>query len=485
MDKRPVYPGAIPLDLDWLQPQRNAEIALGFLMQAAFGTNTLFDGLAVTQQSVPNMTVQVGPGAIIFATTVDTLTSGFGSLPVDNADALVKIGINIGSTNMSALTAPATSGQSQNWLLEAQFLEVDSGAIVLPYYNATNPSVPYTGPANAGTPNNTARTNTVSLQWKGGTAATTGTQNTPSPDSGWVGVAVVTVANGQTTITNSNIAPYGGSPMVPTKLGAQRTRLFGALNLYVSATGSDSAGSGLAASSPFSTLQHAYNVIASNYDVNGQTVTINVGNGTYTVGINAVGVILGVSTSNPIQVIGNTGSPSSVIIANTVSNAACFVAADGAALAISGLTMTSNPAGGFGSGGGYAINAGFHGFVSYSNVVFGVATACHITTGTGGYAAGLNYSISGGAPAHVVTGSSASLISIGGTITLTGTPAFGTAFAVADAGSLIYAPGVTFSGSATGARYTCTNGGYIDTNGGGSSYLPGNSSGTNTSGYYV
>lgn len=220
MDKYPAYPGAIPLTGNWESPQRATEIALGFIMQAAFGTGTVIDGLAVTQTVVPGMGVLVGPGSIIFATTVDTLASGFGSIAYDGADPLVKIGINLTSTTMSSLTAPITAGQSQNWLIEAQFIEADVSPVVLAYYNAGSPAVPYTGPANAGTPNNTARTNRVQLQWKAGTAATTGTQITPAPDASWFGVSVVTVANGQASILAGNIADYLPSSRVdPTKLG--------------------------------------------------------------------------------------------------------------------------------------------------------------------------------------------------------------------------------------------------------------------------
>ncbi len=226
MDKRPVYVGAIPLDLDWLQPQRNIEIALGFLMQAAFGTTTLIDGLAVVPTQPNSMKVIVGPGSIITASTVDTVASGFGSLPVDNNDALVKMGINLLPTTMAALTPPSTAGQSQNWLIEAQFLEQDTGPTVLPFYNSSNPANPYTGPANAGTSNTTARTQTVQLQWKPGTPAASGQQLTPSPDAGWVGVAVVTVNNGDTSIGGLRISRAPNSPIVGTKLSNTRVKLF-------------------------------------------------------------------------------------------------------------------------------------------------------------------------------------------------------------------------------------------------------------------
>ena len=47
------------------------------------------------------------------------------------------------------LTAPTTAGQSISYLIEASFAEAASTAVALPYYNASNPSVAYSGPANS------------------------------------------------------------------------------------------------------------------------------------------------------------------------------------------------------------------------------------------------------------------------------------------------------------------------------------------------
>jgi hypothetical protein len=486
LDKRPVYPGAIPLDIDTLQPQRNIEIALGYLMQAAFGTSTVIDGLAVTQQATPNMTVQVGPGSIIFNTTVDTLTSGFGSLPVDNSDPLVKIGINSVSTNMSALTAPGTAGQSQNWLVEAQFLEADGAPVVLPFYNAANPATPYTGPANSGAPSNTARTNRVQLQWKGGTAATTGTQNTPTPDAGWTGVAIVTVANGQASITNANITPYSLAPYVPTKLSVQRTRCMANLNLYVATTGSDTANSGLSAASPFLTLQQAWNTIVNNYDMSGYTATINVANGTYSSGVFCSGTVQG---GGSIAFVGNVATPANVTI--TTSNAHCFaVYSPGITVNISGFTLTTSgtvsgvPAIGILSNTGCTVQVA-------GNMTFGTVAGQHLFANTGGgIILGSSYSITGGGLNHILGALGGNFNTGSGpyTVTLTGTPAFSNAFISLTelASAQVLNSVVTWSGAATGTRYSATLNAIIATGGGGASYFPGNAAGsTGTGGQYA
>jgi len=211
MDRQIVYPGAIPLDTDVLNLERNVMIHSGFMAQGAFGTGTQVWGLACGPTSPASMSVVVGPGAIVSQQVVDQ--NAFGSLAADTADALVKVGINLTSTTLT-LTAPSSSGQSINYLIEASFLEQDTTPVVLPYYNASNPAQPYTGPSNSGAAQNTQRLQRAQLQLKAGTPASTGSQATPAVDSGWVGLYVVTVAYGQSTVTAGNISVYTAAPFV-------------------------------------------------------------------------------------------------------------------------------------------------------------------------------------------------------------------------------------------------------------------------------
>ena len=211
MDRQIVYPGAIPLDTDILSIQRNMMTALGFLAQATLGTGTWADGLLCTQTTVASMVVNVGPGSIVALSTVDA--SAFGSLAADSTDNLVKMGVTLATTPFT-LTAPVVAGQSINYLIEASFLESDTNAVVLPYYNASNPAMPYSGPSNSGAAQNTQRIQRAQLQLKAGASATTGTQTTPSVDSGWVGLWVITVNYGMTSVTNSAISVYPGAPFI-------------------------------------------------------------------------------------------------------------------------------------------------------------------------------------------------------------------------------------------------------------------------------
>lgn len=217
-----------------LKPQRNFEIAIGFLLRAIFGAATVADGLLCTATGPASLSVVVAPGSIIFNTTVDTLVTGFGSLPVDNTNTISKIGINLASTTIGPMTAPGTPGQSQNYLIQASFSEVDGTPVVLPYYNAANPSVPYSGPSNTGAAQNTLRSQTVNLQLKSGAPATTGSQTTPSPDAGNVGLWVITIANGQSTITAGNIVRYPIAPFIPAKMGVGSLFGFGNVQYFTS-----------------------------------------------------------------------------------------------------------------------------------------------------------------------------------------------------------------------------------------------------------
>jgi hypothetical protein len=215
--KRPiVYPGAIPLDTDVLGTNQNIMEAIGYALQLVLGTTgTVVDGLACGPTTPASMSVVVGPGSISTMETIDA--TAYGSIAADTADPLVKMGINTTSTTF-ALTAPTTSGNSINYLLEASFEEADGTPVVLPYYNANNPSQPYSGPANNGVAQNTVRNQTVQLQLKAGAPATAGTQTTPAVDSGWVGLYIITVNYGQTTVTATSISVYPGAPFLPAKL---------------------------------------------------------------------------------------------------------------------------------------------------------------------------------------------------------------------------------------------------------------------------
>lgn len=214
--KRPiVYPASLAQDTDLLSTNQNAMVALAMLSQAVLGTTTLADGLACTPTTPASLNVLVGPGSIYSLANLEA--TAYGSLAADTANQVVKQGIKLGDTSL-AIAPPATSGQSVVYLVQSQFQEADGTPVVLPYYNADNPDVPYSGPANSGVAQNTVRDGRCVISLKVGVAATTGSQTTPSPDAGYVGLWAVTVANGAAAITSGNIAQVPGAPFIGRKL---------------------------------------------------------------------------------------------------------------------------------------------------------------------------------------------------------------------------------------------------------------------------
>jgi len=164
--------------------------------------------------------VQVGLGRIYSPLAVDTGT--YGSLPADPT-VILKQGILAAPVTLNT-PAPVTAGFSINYLVEAQYADVDGNSSVLAFYNAANPASPLAGPGGLGASSTTQRFGTAAVQIKAGIAATTGTQTTPAPDSGFVGLYVVTVANGAVTITSGNIAQAPGAPFISSNLSTALTQ---------------------------------------------------------------------------------------------------------------------------------------------------------------------------------------------------------------------------------------------------------------------
>jgi hypothetical protein len=213
MDRNIVYAGQIPLETDILSTNKNAMIGVAKLAAALMGTNTIVNGFACTPTSPASMQVYVTAGEIYSLQNIDD--TAFSSLAADTAHQILKQGILLDKITLNC-PAPVTAGQSINYLVQVAFAEVDSNSVTLPYYNSSNPSVAWTGPANNGTSQPTVRKDTAVVTVKAGTAATTGSQVTPTADSGNIGLYVVTVAAGASSITASNIASYVGASRIPT-----------------------------------------------------------------------------------------------------------------------------------------------------------------------------------------------------------------------------------------------------------------------------
>lgn len=220
-DRQIAYAGALPQTTDLLNASKFAMLGDAFTAMATLGNSasapsTVVAGLACTPTGPASLQVNVGPGAIFSLDATDA--TAYGDLGTD-ATQIFKMGIRP-STGTLTITPPGTTGFSQVFLVQGILSDVDGGSTVLSYYNSANPAVPLSGPANAGTSQNTTRTCVCTIALKAGVAASTGTQVNPAPDSGYTALYYITVANGQTQITAGNIVAAGAgfAPFVNTAL---------------------------------------------------------------------------------------------------------------------------------------------------------------------------------------------------------------------------------------------------------------------------
>lgn len=245
-----------------------------------------------------------------------------------------------------------------------------------------------------------------------------------------------------------------------------RERLTAARTYYVATTGDD-ANDGLTVATPFATIQRAVNVVATTIDAGGRYVTIQLADGTYTAGVYTRALVG--ATSLGIQ--GNSVTPGNVVIATTSANAVNNNV-PGFSLYVSNLKVATAT-----SGAGVSVS---HGAVTtLSGVWFGACASGHVSASGGVVSLLNNYTIAGAAPYHWRATNNGQVICNSVAITITGTPAFPSGFVLCTTRGLVDASGCTFSGSATGARYSVqTHGGVYTGTSGNTTYFPGNAAGS-------
>lgn len=239
---------------------------------------------------------------------------------------------------------------------------------------------------------------------------------------------------------------------------------------YVRTDGSDGS-DGLVNTSAgaFRTIQAAIDAY-SLLDVAGYTVTISVADGTYTAG----GVIRwnakGSTASLPLQIVGNSSTPSNCVVSTTSAN--CFKVENGAQVYINGFKLQAATS-------GRGIQATTNGYAVFGTAMeFGACANYHLEATIGGNIVNLgSYSISGGAVGHMHCTSNGHILLQSGTVTITGTPAFSSYF-VGVNGAYVQTGTITWSGSATGKRFLVHVNGAIETGGSFTrTYFPGSTDG--------
>jgi hypothetical protein len=169
-----------------------AMIGIAKLAAAVLGGNTLINDLMCIPDSPLSLNVVLQQGEIYEMDEIDD--TPFGALPV-NTNQILKTGISF-SPQTIAITPPSSAGNSINYLIEVQIEDNDNTPENRPFFGSSPALV------------DTIRSCLINVVLKAGVPAPTGTQVTPTPDAGFIGAWVITVANGQTTITSGDISVY-------------------------------------------------------------------------------------------------------------------------------------------------------------------------------------------------------------------------------------------------------------------------------------
>jgi hypothetical protein len=277
------------------------------------------------------------------------------------------------------------------------------------------------------------------------------------------------------------------------KTGAKTLLTEDSTYVVVSATGSDDTGNGTLAK-PFATPQGCYDYLLANVDANGFFVKIRMNDSsatTYT------------ATANKRRRTDEFSTDTTVLtIAANIQNCPCVEFEAGG---IAGPDYSTNRVKWDGNGGTNIYIAAVDGLYRFQGIAFvdsavskgdtifsnnsctfsvnecdfGDAGTYQIHIGPGSIFKSANYSISGDATFHIFAEQGSSVDALTGTVTLVGTPAFGSAFALFAAGSSYTLLGITFSGAATGTTHNVQNSTIGHDNGADlDDYLPGDGDGT-------
>jgi hypothetical protein len=241
---------------------------------------------------------------------------------------------------------------------------------------------------------------------------------------------------------------------------------------YVRTDGSDS-NNGLSnsAGGAFLTIQKAIDTVAT-LDLSIYDATIQIGPGTYAASVQLKSLV----GAGKAIILGDETTPANVAISTTSADAIWSNLIRGT-WALRGLKIQTTT-----SGRGIAVQ-GRGCVVEIQNLDFGACASQHMNARSGAHILQTgNYAISGGSAFHWNAIGGGTIECQNHTITLTGTPAFGSAFAIAQITAVILAASTTFSGAATGVRYSALTNAVIYTGGGGANYLAGNAAGATASG---
>ncbi|MDB5093522.1 MAG: hypothetical protein JWO85_1623, partial [Candidatus Eremiobacteraeota bacterium] len=207
MDRIQWWYGINPPSAWWNTQERYERLGLGQLLFDVMGRNTAGFVSNLSVKTSSGLFVVVGPsntntlGSVYQYLADDTSTfggPGITALAADPNKVYLQGLMYANGPVIGPLTAGASAGQSVNNLVECQIQTIDqtsqTGTFVSSLGVVTSQAV------------NRDRSDTIACQAKAGTSATTGSQVTPTVDSGWLSVGVVAIPNGTSTITTGMIS---------------------------------------------------------------------------------------------------------------------------------------------------------------------------------------------------------------------------------------------------------------------------------------
>lgn len=207
MDRRIVYQTEVPYDVDILWSQKNSYRSVGQLIDTILGNSTELNGFNCTPSTPAALSVIVEPGQIYSEEITDSIAYGSSpsaGIPSDSR-LLMKQAQLLDAVTLNT-PAPAGVGESIKYLVQIAYSTADDDISLRQFFNAASESV------------SNRRSDIADVQIKAGIAASTGTEATPTPDAGFTGAWVITVANGQTEVTSGDIAEYTDAPFIKEKL---------------------------------------------------------------------------------------------------------------------------------------------------------------------------------------------------------------------------------------------------------------------------
>lgn len=213
MDRVIVYPSQLPAAEDFLATQREAMRSIGLLISAVTGNATIVEGMDALPTAPAGMAVRLTSGHMFTLAASDG--SPFGVLPAEPG-AMMKDATFWDST--FPIAAPTGQGEEVVYLIQAAFTEQDAVPSVLDYYNAANPSQPWSGPGNSGQPQFRRRQTRVAVQVKAGAPALAGQAVAPATDPSWVPLWTIRVGHGATAVTAANIQAHPQAPRFRSRL---------------------------------------------------------------------------------------------------------------------------------------------------------------------------------------------------------------------------------------------------------------------------